>query len=174
MRTFSKTILLWIALSIPTRLWAEEVISVTREVVGKVEYLLPDSSEYGELKPGQQLPTGSKVRTGPKSTALITVTPGVAMNVAENTSVILTGMEFDQEGEKVKKRRANIKLSEGTISTLIDRSTPEATDFKVTTPQGTVAARGTYYGVTVKDGETFVQCEEGKVGVSSDDSVAHK
>jgi hypothetical protein len=35
----------------------------------------------------------------------------------------------------------------------------------VKTPQGVAAARGTFYGVTVKDGQTYVAVKHGKVGV---------
>ena len=57
-------------------------------------------------------------------------------------------------------------LSSGTISALLDHRDPEATDFKIETPQGSAAARGTFYGVSVVDDQTFVSVKEGKVGVS--------
>ena len=35
------------------------------------------------------------------------------------------------------------------------------------TPQGSAAARGTFYGVTVKNGQTFYKVQEGKVGIAA-------
>jgi len=75
-------------------------------------------------------------------------------------------MEFEKQGEEVKTRKARVNLTSGTVSALLDKRNPKATDFRIETPQGSAAARGTFYGVSVTDGQTFVSVKEGKVGVA--------
>lgn len=143
---------------------AKPVKAKVRTVSGPVEFATPQSNQFNPLQPGMLLSAGSKIRTGAGAEAILTVTPGAALLIAENTDITLDEMAFDQAGSKVTERKARIDLTNGTISTLIDKGDPEVTDFRINTPQGSAAARGTFYGVTVKDGQTFIKVEEGKVG----------
>lgn len=165
MKTLKHTLTLFILLfGVALVADAKPVKAKVRSVEGPVEFAMPDSNQFKPLRPGMLLSAGSKVRSGPGAEAIITVTPGAALRVAENTEVTLDEMAFDQAGSKVTERKARIDLTSGTVSTLIDKGDPEVTDFKIKTPQGSAAARGTFYGVTVKDGQTYVKVEEGKVG----------
>jgi hypothetical protein len=143
---------------------AEPVKATVQSVKGDVKFAMPGSIFFKKLATGTTLSSGSIIKTGAASEAVISVTPGAAMRVDENTTVAISDMEFEKVDGKVVKRAANIQLSEGTLSSLLDSKNPEATDFRVKTPQGTAAARGTFYGVSVVDGQTFVKVEEGKVG----------
>lgn len=144
--------------------WTQVVDSVVKSVKGKVEFAAPDSANFQPLVAGQKLVAGSQVRTAPGAEAIINVTPGSAIRVDEKTTIKIDGMEFAKTDGKVTKRKATIDLADGTISALIDHNNPEATDFKIKTPQGSAAARGTFYGVSVNKGQTFVKVAEGKVG----------
>ncbi len=162
-------------------LHGESVNAIVKKLKGKVEYAEPGSKDLKPLKEGALLPTGTTVKTGADGEVFVTVMSGVGMRIGENSSVVMGQMEFATETPKdtltakdsttpkdakgkVTKRKAQIDLDEGTISTLLDDSEPEATDFKIKTPQGTAAARGTFYGVNVSGGQTFVQVKEGTVG----------
>ena len=87
------------------------------------------------------------------------------MRVGPDTQMTINELDFEKAGEKVIKRKALLDLKTGTVSALIENNTPDATDFKIKTPQGIAAARGTFYGVTVVDGKSHVAVEEGKVGI---------
>jgi hypothetical protein len=101
------------------------------------------------------------VRTGSDGTAVIIVVSGAAMQVSENSDVTIEAMSSD-----AAKRKALVSLKTGTVSALIDPKRSKQTDFKIQTPQGVAAARGTFYGVTVQKGKTYVGVKKGKVGVA--------
>lgn len=158
------TFILFIFFLATTFLKAEPVKATVQSVKGSVKFAMPGSIFFKKLKSGATLSSGTIIKTGVGSEAIISVTPGAAMRIDENTTVAISDMEFSKKDGKVTRRAANIQLSEGTLSSLLDSKNPEATDFRVKTPQGTAAARGTFYGVSVVDGQTFVKVEEGKVG----------
>jgi len=130
-------------------------------VSGKVTYSPPHSDSVSALTAGAEIPIGCRVRTGSGSSAVLIVVSGAAMQIAENSDVTLSSMSSTPE-----KRKAMVTLKAGTVSALIDPKRSNQTDFKIETPQGVAAARGTFYGVTVKNGKTYVGVKKGKVAVA--------
>lgn len=157
---------IFVALSLACAAYAAPMEAQVKSVEGWAEYALPGEDVFQPLRPTTKLPHGSRVRTAEGATVIVRVVPGAAMKIAENTTVTIDGMEFEKQGDQVKKRKARISLDAGTVSALLDHRDPEATDFRIETPQGSAAARGTFYGVSVVDGQTFVSVKEGKVGVA--------
>lgn len=146
---------------------AETVKAVVDSVSGTVEFAPPGSASYSPLKKGQTLDVGSTIRTEDDGTAIITTTPGSAIQVGNNSNLRLTALAFAKSGTTVTQRQAHIDLTSGVVSALIDPSTPKITDFKVQTPQGGAAARGTFYAVAVVNGKTYVSVNQGKVGAEA-------
>lgn len=130
-------------------------------VGGRVTYAPSATADFVPLTAGTEIPTGSRIRTARDGTAVIIVVSGAAMHVSENSEVTIDAMSSD-----AAKRKALVSLKSGTVSALIDPKRSKQTDFKIQTPQGVAAARGTFYGVTVKKGKTFVGVKKGKVGVA--------
>ncbi len=130
-------------------------------VTGRVSYSAPHSDTFATLAAGAEIPVGSRIRTGSDGTAVVVVVSGAAMQVSENSDVTISSMSSSTE-----KRKALVTLKSGTVSALIDPKRSKQTDFKIQTPQGVAAARGTFYGVTVKGGKTYVGVKKGKVGVA--------
>ena len=130
-------------------------------VSGRVTYSAPHTDTFAPLPAGSEIPVGSRIRTGSDGTAVVIVVSGAAMQIAENSDVAISSMSSTPE-----KRKALVTLKSGTVSALIDPKRSKQTDFKIQTPQGVAAARGTFYGVTVKNGKTFVGVKKGKVGVA--------
>jgi hypothetical protein len=130
-------------------------------VGGKVTYSEPHTDTFAPLAAGSTIPVGSRIRTGGDGTAIVIVVSGAAMQISENSDVTIASMSSTPE-----KRKALVTLKSGTVSALIDPKRSKQTDFKIQTPQGVAAARGTFYGVTVKNGKTFVGVKKGKVGVA--------
>jgi hypothetical protein len=146
---------------------ADQVKAVVDSVSGTVEFAPPGSASYSPLKKGQELEVGSAVRTEDDGTAIITTTPGSAIQVGNNSNLRLTALAFAKSGSTVTQRQAHIDLTSGVVSALVDPSTPKITDFKVQTPQGGAAARGTFYAVAVVNGKTYVSVNQGKVGADA-------
>jgi hypothetical protein len=153
-------------LSLSPALWAADVKGKVQSVKGTVEFSGPGDSSFKALKMGMEVLPGSTVVTKKGSEAVIVTVPGAAIQIAENTEVVLQMMYFEPgAAEGIKDRKTLVDLKKGTISALIDPKKSSSTDFRVKTPQGVAAARGTFYGVTVKDGQTYVAVKHGKVGV---------
>jgi hypothetical protein len=134
-------------------------------VSGTAEFAGPNSSSYAPLKKGQVLAIGSTVRTGDDGVVVLVTTPGSAVQIGNDSIVKLNKLAFSKSGGDVTQRSAQLQLSSGVISALIDPSTPKITDFQVQTPEGAAAARGTFYAVLVYNGKTYVGVKEGKVAV---------
>jgi hypothetical protein len=139
---------------------------------GEVSYAEPGSSKFKPLAAGGELPAGSTVRTGAGAEAVIVLVPGAAVRIAESSDVTLKEMAVagaDADAQSAK-RKALLSLKDGTVSALIDPKRSKETDFKIQTPQGVAAARGTFYAVTVEGGKTYVGVKRGKVGVTHSES----
>ena len=130
-------------------------------VTGRVTYAPSATADFVPLTAGLEIPTGSRIRSGKDGTAVVIVVSGAAMQISENSEVTIDSMSSD-----TAKRKALVSLKSGTVSALIDPKRSKQTDFKIQTPQGVAAARGTFYGVTVKKGKTYVGVKKGKVGVA--------
>ncbi len=151
------------ALSLQAATIQAKVFSVS----GTAEFAPPGSSSYAPLTKGQSLPIGTTVRTGDNGIAVLVTTPGSAIQVGNSSIVKLTALAFAKSGNDVTERTATVQLTNGVVSALIDPSTPKITNFKIQTPQGAAAARGTFYAVLVYHGKTYVGVKEGKVAATA-------
>src|ERR1700677_3032869 len=61
-------------------------------VAGVVEFAPPGSASYSPLKAGQLLNVGSTVRTGSDGTAVITTTPGSAIQLGHSSNLRLNAL----------------------------------------------------------------------------------
>jgi hypothetical protein len=143
---------------------AEPVQALVESVHGTVEFAPPGSTSFAPLKKGQELAVGSTIRTGGDGSADIITTPGSAIHLGGDSNLRLNALAFAKSGSTVTQREAHLQLTTGVMSALIDPSTPKITDFQVQTPEGSAAARGTFYAVMVVHGKTYVSVEQGKVG----------
>jgi hypothetical protein len=144
---------------------AAQVNAVCDAVTGSAEFAAPGSSSFAPLHKGQMLVIGSTVRTGDGGSAVLTTTPGSAIKIGSDSVLKINDLAFARSGSAVTERKARLQLTSGVVSAMIDPSTPKITDFKIQTPQGVAAARGTFYAVSVVHGKTFVSVDHGKVGV---------
>ena len=143
---------------------AADVDAHVFSVTGTCEFAAPGSSSYAPLKAKQALAVGSTVRTGDDGVAVIVTTKGSAVQIGNSSIVKINKLAFAKSGDTVTQRTADLTLTSGVVSALIDPSTPKVTDFKIHTPEGAAAARGTFYAVMVSHGKTYVSVERGKVG----------
>jgi hypothetical protein len=148
-------------------LCAETVKATVDTVKGTVEFAPPGSGSFAPLTKGQELAVGSTIRTGSDGEADITTTPGSAIHLGPDSNLRINALAFAKSGGTVTQREAHLQLDSGVVSALIDPSTPKVTDFQVQTPEGSAAARGTFYAVMVSHGKTYVSVERGKVGAAA-------
>ncbi|HEV3271080.1 MAG TPA: FecR family protein [Candidatus Methylacidiphilales bacterium] len=146
---------------------ADPVKAVVESVHGTVEFAPPGSSSFAPLEQGKELAVGSTIRTGDDGSAVILTTPGSAIKLGSDSNLRLNALAFAKSGSTVTQREAHLQLTSGVVSALIDPSTPKITDFQVQTPEGSAAARGTFYAVMVYQGKTYVSVKHGRVGASS-------
>lgn len=145
-----------------------------KKVKGNATYALPAKQVFQPLKPGTELPVGSTVKTGADGNVTILTLPGAAIQVQPNTKVTMSLLDFARESGntgKITSRKAVLKLETGVVSALIKKNNPKTTDFRIQTPQGVAAARGTFYAVAVKDGKSTVAVKEGKVSVLNNEDL---
>ncbi len=143
---------------------ADPVKAVVDTVKGTVEFAPPASSAFAPLRKGQELAVGSTIRTGSDGQVDIMTTPGSAIHLGPDSNLRINALAFAKSGGAVTQREAHLQLDSGVVSALIDPSTPKVTDFQVQTPEGSAAARGTFYAVIVSHGKTYVSVDRGKVG----------
>jgi len=146
---------------------AAPVNAIVASVSGTAEFAGPGSSSYAPLKKGQTLAIGSTVRTGDNGVAVLVTTPGCAVQLGNDSVLKITELAFAKSGSDVTQRTANLELKSGVVSALVNHDTPKITNFKIQTPQGAAAARGTFYAVLVYHGKTYVGVKEGRVAASS-------
>jgi hypothetical protein len=147
-----------------TALRADTVQAMVESVSGTVEFAPPGSASFAPLGKGQELAVGSTIRTGSDGSAVILTTPGSAIKLGSDSNLRLHALAFAKSGSTVTQREAHLQLTSGVVSALIDPSTPKITDFQVQTPEGSAAARGTFYAVAVSNGKTYVSVKHGTVG----------
>jgi hypothetical protein len=128
--------------------------------VGSVILVPADGSAEKPLKVGDAVPVGSTVKTGVASRAVIKTTKQSAVRIAENSQAIFMELVDSDATPKVL-----IDLKAGSMGALIQPQAQAVMDFKIKTPTGIAAARGTMYAVSVEDGKGFVKVEHGKVDV---------
>jgi hypothetical protein len=139
---------------------AADSSGVVSIAVGTVTLIPANGGAEVPLKVGDAVPVGSTVKTGAASRAVIKTTKQSAVRIAENSQAVMMELVDSDTTPKVL-----IDLKAGSLGALIQPQAQAAMDFKVKTPTGIAAARGTMYAVAVEDGKGFVKVEHGKVDV---------
>lgn len=143
--------------------WAADSDGVVSIAVGNVTMIPADGGAEKPLKVGDAVPVGSTVKTGVASRAVIKTTKQSAVRIAENSEAVIMELVDADASPKVL-----IDLKSGSMGALIQPQAQAVMDFKIKTPSGIAAARGTMYAVAVEDGKGYVKVEHGKVDVIPD------
>lgn len=128
--------------------------------VGDVKAVTADGEPSEAIEKGDKVVVGTTVLTGPESRAVIVITPRSAIRIAENSEVVIETVD-----EAASPSNVTINLKEGSLGALLKPNAATELDFKVRTPSGVAAARGTFYSVAVKDGKGYAQVKEGRVEI---------
>lgn len=91
---------------------------------------------------------------------MIVMTPRSAIRIGENSEVVI-----EEVLETATPPKVTVDVKNGSLGALLKPGTGAEMDFKIKTPSGIAAARGTYYAVVVENGKGFAQVKEGKVEI---------
>jgi len=127
--------------------------------VGDVK-VVPPGGAAKALAAGDVVAVGSTVTTGAGARAVIVMTPRSAIRVGENSTVLIEEVSAAATPPKV-----TVDVKSGSLGALLKPGAGAEMDFKIKTPSGIAAARGTYYAVVVENGKGFAQVKEGKVEI---------
>ncbi len=139
---------------------SDGVVSIA---VGNVTMIPAGGGAEKPLKVGDAVPAGSTIKTGVASRTVIKTTKQSAVRIAENSEALFMELVDADASPKVL-----IDLKAGSMGALIQPQAQAVMDFKIKTPSGIAAARGTMYAVAVEDGKGYVKVEHGKVDVIPD------
>ncbi|MCB1085944.1 MAG: FecR domain-containing protein [Verrucomicrobiae bacterium] len=128
--------------------------------VGDVKVTPPGGGAAVALKAGDTIQVGSTVTTGAGARAVIVMTPRSAIRIAENSTAVV-----EEIVEAATPPKVTIDLKDGSLGALLRPGAGAEMDFKIKTPSGIAAARGTYFAVVVENGKGFAQVKEGKVEI---------
>lgn len=128
--------------------------------VGEVLALTGEGDAGTPLEKGDKVAVGTTVKTGADARAVIVITPRSAIRISENSEVVIETVD-----EAASPKQVMIDLKDGSLGALLKPNAAGELDFKVRTPSGVAAARGTFYAVVVKDGKGYAQVKEGRVEI---------
>lgn len=128
--------------------------------IGEVKAFTEEGAEGVPVEKGDKVAVGTTVKTGADSRAVIVITPRSAIRISENSEVIIETVD-----EAASPKVVMIDLKDGSLGALLKPDASTELDFRVRTPSGVAAARGTFYAVVVKDGKGYAQVKEGTVEI---------
>ncbi len=140
--------------------FAADSVGEVSIVVGAVTMITAAGGAETALKVGDTVPIGATVKTGSSSRAVIKTTKHSAVRIAENSQAVMMELVDSDATPKVL-----IDLKSGSLGALIQPQAQASMDFKIKTPSGIAAARGTMFAVAVEDGNGYVKVDHGKVDV---------
>lgn len=139
--------------------WADTNAEATvTQVTGTATVKMPDGSTTA-LTQGMKLPQGAEVTTGDKSQAIVTAHDGIVAVASSKTTFAINELSVSANGV----RNATIALRSGDLASSLDPTKKAINNYKVTTPKGVAAARGTTYSVSYKGGTLSVTVVAGVV-----------
>ena len=128
--------------------------------VGEVKALKGEGGDPTPVEKGDKVAVGTTITTGDDSRAVVVITPRSAIRISANSEVVIETVD-----EEASPKSVMIDLKEGSLGALLKPNAAGELDFKVRTPSGVAAARGTFYSVAVKDGKGYAQVKEGRVEI---------
>lgn len=146
----------------------EPIVGTTQSVSGK-----PDISINGSTKPlavGDKLPPGCKLTTHETCRVVISTLPNASVRIDPKSEFVIDSMEQVKD-ENGKQRLGRFNLKSGGVYTAISKAGQGVTtDYRIKTPNGIAAARGTKFYVS----SDFVICTESSVDLTFFDAAGNE
>ncbi len=133
-----KTVLLFMIFLISIPVFAASN-AVVKETKGKVEFMKPGSSSWVKASPGDEIPEGSTISTGFRSSAVIEAGESVL------TIDALTRIELEELMQQGGNQTTGLFLRVGKVNAEVKRDTGLTHNFRLRSPSSTAAVRGTNF-----------------------------
>lgn len=124
-------------------------------VVGNVQVKNADATEFVTLKVNDVISDGATIKTDAGAIAFISPITNVTTTIPENSEVKIVSSDIQKNGDKVKSQSAMLELLKGDLEHSLDVKGMN-TEYKVKTPSGVAAARGTIF-ITSQNGSIVVK-----------------
>lgn len=131
---------------------------IAKSVIGDVQLLKPNQSQWKTVKVGQKLKTGFVVKTGVNSEVKFKFQDGSKVVLQANSQASL-----EQFVAGKTKRQAELYLAEGELLFNIKKLSHVQNDIEFTTPTATAAIRGTSGGIATNGKSSLAYLETGKL-----------
>jgi hypothetical protein len=109
------------------------------------------------------IPHGSTIRTGPDTELVIVWMPGAASVITSNAVVKVDSLSYSNDGSP--KRKVGLNLTQGCVFSHLAHNSGTS-DFRIKTPAGVAAARGTDWEVEVNGIQVTVSVVTSAVDVT--------
>lgn len=134
------------------------------KVTGKAEVRLTFNADPVPLTEGMSIPAGATIITGADGIVELRTLAGGQTAVQANTTASLDELSVERDNlGVVTKQTATLSLRSGNLISTLDPKRKAINNYKVRTPKGVAAARGTVYAVTVSQTGTSVATLSGTV-----------
>jgi len=134
------------------------------QVSGAVDLMPAGSNAWRSAAAGDQVEAGSRIRTGPLSTATLVFFDGSKTALESETQVAAVRMNSRRDGS----RDIVLRQALGRTHSRVQRASDQASRFEIETPAAVAAVRGTEFTTAVAaDGTTSVAVTEGRVEVTA-------
>ncbi len=125
---------------------AASVDATVTKVTGTA-YVTTPSGHTHKIHEGDKLPVGSSIRTEADSTVGLQLVPGSGTVVAPETSMSITALNYSKSAGDTQNRTIRLNLQKGTLFSALAKHDGNS-DFRISTPAGVAAARGTGWSTT--------------------------
>jgi hypothetical protein len=144
-------------------------VATLTQVQGTVDILIADGSTWQPVEVDTQIEAGTRVRTGPDTTAQLAFFDGSTTDLASDTEVSIVQMSSLKKGQgKVIILQQRAGQTYHRVQPLLDADSR----FEVETPSAVASVRGTEFVLDVEfDGATQVVVVEGLVNVEAQEVV---
>lgn len=130
----------------PAALHAAAVDATVAKVTGNA-YVTDSSGKSKPLSAGDVIPAGSSIHTDAGCSVGLKLVPGATTVVAPGTDITLTTLDYSQTAAGAATRKIRLKLKNGTVFSSLAKHDGNS-DFRISTPDGVAAARGTDWAVS--------------------------
>lgn len=163
---FSSFLIILLALLLIYPVQGEKDIKIkVLEVSGKAEVLekniitdIFESPFWKDLKKGDVLDQGDKIKTSANSTIDIYFSNETFLKIGENSRVIIGENKIKEAGQST-----SIKLQKGKVWSRIKGAWNRLTKFEVITPSAVAGVKGTIFSVETDGDKTTLKVKEGEV-----------
>ena len=138
------------------KLEAQSANPRVEEVEGQVTRFDETTGGFVQVEAGYEITQATFLGAGENSSLIISFPGKVAARLSENSRAIFKPEE---------SRRYEVELEVGTVSVLLDPTRDPKVDpvFAIRTDDGVVEAKGTFYAITLYEGQTYTSVKRGKV-----------